>query len=97
MQFGKPVATEADRRRRYWSQLTNDALETNARLGRTPSTPKELHHAVVGEGLSISLQAVYLWLSGDTAPSVENQAVVARVIGVPHHMLYPVEIPRVVA
>lgn len=91
--LGGPPETAAQRRRAQWARNLKELLETNARIGRTPSTPKQLHQAVVDAGVQISRQAVYLWLSGESAPSVENQPVIARVCGVPHHLLFPVEVP----
>jgi hypothetical protein len=87
----------ARRRRRLWGENIQSTLAANAKLNRTPATPKQLHlaieEALAGEGRTISKQAVYGWLAGNTAPNVENQALLARILGVPHHMLFQIEVP----
>lgn len=90
-----PIATApssaAERRRALWARNLRETLETNERLQRTPATPKQLHQALVDADAGVSRQAIYLWLSGESAPKIENQTVIARVCGVPHHMLFPAE------
>jgi hypothetical protein len=82
----------AQRRRLIWS----DKLAAQLRfVGWVTSDGKpdarRLHAAVVAAGGKASRQAVQQWLAGSTAPTPENQAVVARVLHTAPHLLFPVE------
>ena len=77
----------AKRRRRLWGENLSALLETRG------MTAKQFHAALVDAGLSVSQQAMYLWLKGKTAPRPEHQAVISRVLGVPAHMTFPTAVP----
>lgn len=86
----EPALTAEARRRKIWGRITVDLLNSNKDIGRTPDSVKSLHQALVDAGVVISKQAVYRWASGDSAPTLDNQLVVCRIFGLPHHVVYPV-------
>ncbi len=86
----EPQLSPEARRRKAWGQITMQILEGNQRIGRTPDSVKALHQALVDRGVKISKQAVYRWVSGDSAPTIENQLVVSEILGLPHSVVYPV-------
>ena len=77
--------TPAAERRRRWASNLTDTLRLQDR------TPKQFRIALAEHGLEVSMQCVYQWLRGDTAPSPESQAVIARTLGQPPAVLFPVE------
>jgi hypothetical protein len=50
---------------------------------------KKFHHLLTEAGATVTQQAVYGWLAGNTAPSAINQAYVAHVLNAPAHRLFP--------
>jgi hypothetical protein len=75
--------TPAQRRRRRWGTNLSDTL------GARGMTAKLFHKALTDAGLEVTLQAVYLWLNGRTAPRPEHQVVIATTLGVPANVLFP--------
>jgi len=81
----------AKRRRRQWAQNLKDALASRPGGEWSPKRfHREVETALEGSGQTITIQAVYFWLSGETAPRPEMQNVIAQVLGIPAHLLFPV-------
>lgn len=53
--------------------------------------PKRFRYELAQAGLEVSRQAVECWLAGKYAPSVENQAVIAKVLRTAPHILFPAD------
>lgn len=69
--------------RATWSAALSDELDAKQ------FTPKQFHAALLKAGAQVTIQAVYSWLSGSTAPSPVNQAYCAHVLRAPAHRLFP--------
>lgn len=78
--------TAAQRRRRIWAA---NLLETLDALGWAP---KRLHHELIRAGASVSIQAVYRWLSADSAPSIDHQLLIAQVTHSSHRQMFPLDV-----
>jgi hypothetical protein len=79
------LMTAAEKRRRDWGE------NLAAHLDAQGLTVKRFHQMLLEvPGFKVSRQAVYMWLKGDTAPSPESQAVIAKVLGTRSHLLFPV-------
>lgn len=76
----------AEQRRVRWGQRLAAAIR------QRDMSVSALHRALIRAGADVSLPAVYGWLSGEWAPTAEHQAVIARVLDVPAHELFPVDI-----
>lgn len=76
--------TPAELRRRNW------AANLSATLAAQGVTAKGLHGRLVAEGVDVSKQAVYQWLAGETAPTPERQAAIAKALSVPASVLFPI-------
>lgn len=50
-----------------------------------------MNQAQLAAALGVTQQAVYYWETGKTSPKPENQAAIARVLGVPWIVLFEVE------
>lgn len=74
------------RRRIRWTQNLND------QLAFLQWTPKKFHHELREAGCSVTRQAVDQWLSGETAPSLDNQVFIAKVTRSAQHVLFPAEV-----
>lgn len=79
-------SSPGDIRRRRWAAN----LSTTLQAQNLP--PKALQHRLAELGLTVSHQAIYQWLAGETSPSVDSQAVIARALGLPAAVLFPVEV-----
>ena len=53
---------------------------------------KDLRASLLERGVKVTEQAVGQWLRGETSPRPHTQAVIAAVLGVPAHRLFPVSI-----
>lgn len=60
-------------------------------LDRLGWSRTDLRLALAGAGVTVTKQAISKWLRGESAPRIEHQPVVARVVGVAHHVLFSVE------
>lgn len=58
-------------------------------LGTKKLNVKEFHLRLIEAGADVTVQAVYSWLAGNTAPSPINQAFIAHVIQAPASRLFP--------
>lgn len=76
----------AQRRRIKWTENLNDQLRF------LQWTPKRFHHELREAGCNVSRQAVDQWLTGETAPSLDNQVFIARVTRSAQHVLFPAEV-----
>ena len=82
----------AQRRRLVWAGKLSDQLRfvgwvtSDGRLDY-----KRFQHELAEAGCKVSRQAVSQWLAGETAPSPENQAVIAKVLRTAPHLIFPVE------
>lgn len=85
---GKPAQPSREQQLRLeWGSILRehlDAQQWNA---------KAFHQALVEAGAEVSLQAVYSWIAGTSAPSPYNQAYCAHVLRAPAHRLFP--LPRI--
>lgn len=70
-----------------WAANLRDELDAKG------LTVKQFHLALVEAGADVSLQAVYQWLSGTSAPSPYNQSFCGHVLRAPAHRLFP--LPKV--
>lgn len=78
--------TAAQRRRRIWAANLAEVMAT------LDWSPKRFHHELVRAGASISIQAVYRWLSGESAPSPEHQLLIAEVTHSSHRQMFPIDV-----
>lgn len=80
---GKDMPAAVKRRLR-WGENLREQVDANG------MTVKQFHAALRVAGVDVSIQAVYMWLKGDTAPRPEIQGKVAEVLGTRAHLLFPV-------
>ena len=78
------TGTAAEKRRRQWAKNLAATLDARA------ITPKQFHAQLVADGCTVSQAAVYQWLSGATAPNYDRQSAVAKALGVPAGVLFPI-------
>lgn len=83
---GEAIQDPDQRIKAAWGERLGEQL---AILGLTPKRFQRLLEDE--EGLEVSLQTVYAWLSGAWAPAPSKQARIARVLKVPAHRLFPLE------
>ncbi len=77
-------STPAQRRRRLWAENLRDQMEAQS------VSVKQMHRAMLDEGVDVTTQAIYSWLKGDTSPRPETQIVVAQVLRTKASVLFPV-------
>lgn len=77
--------TPKERRRLMWARRLSE------QLAFVQWTPKRFVHELNEAGCVVSRQAIDQWLRGETSPSPENQAYIAKVLGTAPHLLFPVE------
>lgn len=75
--------TREQQLREKWGEALADELAAKT------LTPKQFHRLLLDAGADVTLQAVYQWLNGQTAPSPYNQAYCAAVLRAPAHRLFP--------
>lgn len=77
----------AQNRRIEWAASLQEHMDEH----HPPMTRKELLAALQARGVNVSRQSVDYWLAGKTAPSDDNRYHLAKVLGVPIHRLFPIE------
>ena len=75
----------AARRRLAWGDRLKDQLSF------LDWTTKRFIHELEQAGCTVSRQAVDFWLAGKTAPSPENQLVIAKVLRTSPSLLFPLD------
>lgn len=90
---GDPPPTPEQRLRKLWSDnlSTYVGQEDPERFPFRRHTRKQLVAELAKRGVHVSPQAVSQWLHGQTSPKPHHQAAIAKVIGIPAAMLFPVE------
>ena len=78
------AATPAEKRRKRWGENLKEHVDARG------MTVKQFHAALRTAGVEVTIQAVYMWLKGDTAPRPELQGQIAEVLGTRAHLLFPV-------
>lgn len=86
---GSDKKTPAQRRRKRWGQNLKAALDDRDLKVR------QFQQQLAVNGLDVSRQAIYWWLAGDVAPQAESQSVIAKVLEIPAHQLFPVDATEV--
>jgi len=82
----------AQRRRIVWAQKLEEQLRFVGWVKNNGKVDiKRFHLALQASGGKATRQAVDQWLAGLTAPTPENQAVVAKVLRTAPHLLFPVD------
>ena len=82
----------AQRRRYVWASKVLDQLRFIGWVTDDGKPDQRRFHAELrNAGCGVTRQAVDQWLSGETAPSPENQAYIAKVLRTAPHLLFPVE------
>ncbi len=77
------AASPAEQRRNAWGRNLSEAMDLHG------YSVKSLHRILLDEGLDVSPQAIYAWRNGSSAPTVEKQVVLARVLRSPVSALFP--------
>jgi DNA-binding XRE family transcriptional regulator len=72
-----------EQRRDMWGRNLSEAMDLHG------YTVKSFHRALLDDGLDVSPQAIYAWRNGTSAPTVEKQVVLARVLRSPVAALFP--------
>jgi hypothetical protein len=52
---------------------------------------RALRDRLAEQGIELSVQAIGCWVRGETAPRPDHQAALAVVLGVPPHVLFPID------
>lgn len=76
-------ATPAERRRSVWGRNLTELMDLHGH------TVKSFHRALLAEDLDVTQQAIYAWRNGTSAPTIEKQVIVARVLKTSVNMLFP--------
>lgn len=80
---GKDMPPAVKRRLRWGENLREQIDARNMSV-------KQFHALLGTAGVDVTIQAVYMWLKGDTAPRPELQGQIAEVLGTRAHLLFPV-------
>jgi len=88
MQSIGDLTPPAQRRRIEWGQNLAQLMQTHSKTGMTH---KELVHRLEQEGVSVSRQAVSLWLRGVNAPRPDVQVAIGRIFRRPVHLIFSVK------
>lgn len=75
--------TPAERRRSVWGQNLTELMDLHGH------TVKSFHRALLDEDLDVTQQAIYAWRNGTSAPTIEKQVVIAKVLKTSVNMLFP--------
>ena len=77
----------AVRLRHEWAESLDEHLKT------TGVSRKQLQQLLANAGQTVSLQAIGLWLRGETSPRPVIQRAIAQVLHVPVRRLFPIDTP----
>lgn len=91
-----PVADKRDPDaviREAWAESLQENLDAyyDAATGQQGMSRKQLQAGLAALGVDVTLQAIGMWLSGQTAPRPSAQIAIARVLGAPARRVFPLE------
>jgi hypothetical protein len=74
---------------RYRQQCAESLRE---HMDAVDMTRKQLQSKLAEQNTPVTRQAIESWLKGHTAPRPHHQAAIARILGVPAHRIFPIEV-----
>lgn len=84
--------TVEQRMRRQWAASLGQAMADfiDPDTGEEGMTRKQLVARLDGIGVKVSMQTAGYWLRGDWSPKPQHQAAIAKVLGIPVSILFPI-------